>query len=1005
MHDPNTVVVKKSLEITVSHKVVKTDLSFSQPYFTEIEAFYSDNKPNNHTGIINYYNCIDLLKRLNTNISTNKKLDAPAILKGTYKGGTSGQYCTAPAPFLFFDIDVKNEENKPLQNALINANVFEQLQKIAVCVWRSNSQKGIAGILYVPQLESITQNETPKHLKICNAITSYLSGYLKLKGCIVDFDTAQNKFRQIRFLAEQKEPRELNKESYTFSYDLEELEAPSYNGVKNFEFTTPKAIEGSIRQQFNFNKPIDTIILDCGFSKVSGANRYKHFNTTSASSGSTDLIKNIYYNHSSSFSNRKGFDPFSLVLYTQYNNDFKSFLGDLKQQGYKVIVPKKNIVSEALNRLKKNNLTYKEIFAACYDLRNLPTAEKLNLINENCRTEEDRQLYCNYLKCKNLIINYDVEFKIQNYVSEVLESVLQIAEGKNKVIIRAETGTGKTTAFLMDFLKHRPTKRCLILAPLTVIVEQSISDYNDIIGLTGRSEPNEHLKAKTAPLVFATYEQGIKHLDHGNNFDFIVIDEVHNFFLGHNYKSDTITQLTKLLEYKKVIGLTGTPNNLFKEIGYTLVSVFKEQQKAVDIIQRVDNRNAAKIVIQHIESVEGKCIFRLNSTTTLQEIKKELIKNKKYKLNEVLVLFSSRKIKNSTEYVEIINTSRFPKQTKIVLTTGLIDEGINIKQLGFTDVVFIETEYTPSPEPLKQFFARFRNTDAARKNYHYYKKTKNQTPIYWNEGKDYALRLDILNNNSIEDFNSYNDLTNDNKFYYYNRKVNKYYLGFEVYNKFLSFFSHYEFNYYLQTNFNLNIEIDSTYSSSYIDSENIIANKREIKKRIAEQIFTNWEQIEVAVSHITTDKALKNNIQDIGEPLPNKTLNFVQDNIKTFENYCRYYYKLLKTGEPEPIQYLSDGEKLEDPRKVNRILKLFETINLIETPRSKRDIANQKKLNGFISDVNQLNFLDSSTLFKLWEKQKITNNRSYENKHLTDLIEHFTRWRYDTKNKVYNLKN
>jgi hypothetical protein len=38
MYDPNTVVVKKSLIITVSHKVVKTNLSFLQPYFTEIDS-------------------------------------------------------------------------------------------------------------------------------------------------------------------------------------------------------------------------------------------------------------------------------------------------------------------------------------------------------------------------------------------------------------------------------------------------------------------------------------------------------------------------------------------------------------------------------------------------------------------------------------------------------------------------------------------------------------------------------------------------------------------------------------------------------------------------------------------------------------------------------------------------------------------------------------------------------------------------------------------------------
>lgn len=1005
MNDPNTVVVKKSLKITVSHKVVKTNLSFLQPYFTEIETYYSDNKPNKDKGIVSYYSLNGLLNRLNTYISTNKKFGATSILKGIYNGGTSGQYCTLPAPFLFFDIDVKNEENKPLQDAYKNARVFELLKKIAVLTWRSNSQKGIAGILYVPQLENITKKEITKHLKICNAITTYLSNILKRQGCIVDFDIAQNKFRQVRFLAEQKEPKELNKEPYTFSYELEEIEATAFNGIKQYQFETPKAIQGSIRQQFNNHNPINNVILNCGFSKVNGTNRFKHFNTTSSSSGSIDLNQNIYYNHSSSFSNQKVFDPFSLVLYTQHNNDYKLFLETLKQQGYKVLTPSQNIVSEQLKNLTKPNISNKEIFAACYELGNLPINEKLDLVNENCRNEKDRLVYCFYLKCKNLLINYDVNFEIENYVSEILAQILEITETKKKVILKAETGTGKTTAFLMDFLKHRPNKRCLILAPLTVIVEQSVSDYNNIIGLTGNSQPLAHTQAKTANIVFATYEQGIKHLEHENSFDFIVIDEVHNLFLSNSYKLETITKLTSLLEFKKVIGLTGTPNNIFKDVGYTLVSVTKLNQKPVSIIQRIDNRKATKIVLQHLEKINGKAIFRLNSTQTIKEVQKALIKSKKYKADEILVLHSSRQIKRSTEYRQIINTSSFPQKIKIVLTTGLIDEGINIKQMGFTDVVFIETEFNPQPEPLKQFFARFRNTDNNRKNYHYYRKKKDQTPKYWNEKKDYHQRLEVLTNNKIDDFNSYEDLTNDNNFFYLNRKINKYYLGYEVLTKFYKFFNHYEFNYYLINNFNLSIEIDTSYSQLCVDDSEISQSKKNIKQQIAEQVHVNWGNIETAISRITTDKQLKKNIEDIGQPVPDKTLDLVQNNIKVFESVCRYYYSFLESGENKPLSFITDGVTLMDSRTINRKLKLFQTINLINKPKTKRDLINQKKLKIFLKDIQNQKFLDHSTIMRQWKRQNITNNDSYKNKHLIDLIEQFTLWRYDGNNNKFYLMN
>ncbi|MGP1991872.1 DEAD/DEAH box helicase family protein [Zobellia laminariae] len=1001
MLDPNTVVVKTSLNITVSHKVVKTNLDLLQPYFTEIEPYYTDSKPNSHEGVVRYCGVDDLLKRLNTYISNNKKFDAPAILKGTYKGGTSGQYCTNAAPFLFFDVDVKGDENKPLQDSFKNAAVFEHLQKIAVCVWRSNSQKGMAGILYVPQLEEVTKAETGKHLKIGNSITTYLSNTLKQQGLSVEFDKAQNKFRQVRFLAEQKEVIELNTDPFVFTYEQEEVEAKNYNGVKQYKFKTPRAVHGSIRDQFNSNNPIDIIILSCGFEKVNGTNRFKHFNTTSSSSGSIDPLLNIFYNHSSGFSNKKAFDPFGLVLYTQYDNNYKAFLDALRTQNYREKQLKQCVVEAGLKRLKKPNITHKEVFAALYDLRNLPLAEKLAIIKENCRTEDERQVYCSYLKCKNLIVSYDTFFEVDNYVSEVLSDVLKITEAKKKVILRAETGTGKTTAFLRDFLKHRPNKKCLILAPLTTIVDQSVNDYKNIIGLTGKSQPSDHTKSKTANIVVATYEQGTKHLESQNNFDFIVIDEVHNLFLAHDYKSETISKLTALLEYKNVIGLTGTPSNLFRNLGYSLLSVSKRMQKPVQIIQRVDNRNASKIIIQHLNTAKGKCIFRINSTKILQGVKAELVKQKRFKENEIVILFSSPSIKKSYDYSQVVETSKFAENVQVVLTTGLIDEGINIKQFGFTDVVFIESDYTPNPEPLKQFFARFRLEEGTRKNYHYYRKKKDQEVIYWNEKRDYAEKLELLTNDNINDFNTYMDITNDNKFYYSSRKINEYYLAFEVGTTFFKRFNQQEFNYYLAVNFNVNIQIEKDYLKECIDISEIKQSARETKTKVCTMLLNNWEEVEIAVSRITTDKELKKKIEDIGLPIIDSTLDFVQSNIKVFERFTSYYYQLIDAGVTEPINYLIDGTKLIDARVINLTLKIKETINLIENPITTNDRKNEKKLKSFFRDVEEQKYLDKTKVFQLWKKQRIVNKASSQNGYLIALIQEFTKWNYDPNNKRY----
>ena len=72
--------------------------------------------------------------------------------------------------------------------------------------------------------------------------------------------------------------------------------------------------------------------------------------------------------------------------------------------------------------------------------------------------------------------------------------------------------------------------------PLTGIVEQIKSEHPNIVSLTGSSEPEEHTKAKTFPIVIGTYEQGYKHLSDPNTFDYVVIDEVHNLITANSYK-------------------------------------------------------------------------------------------------------------------------------------------------------------------------------------------------------------------------------------------------------------------------------------------------------------------------------------------------------------------------------------------------------------------------------------------------------------------------------------
>ena len=214
MSDSNKVVQVTGYKVSVAHHFDNSKLEFTTPYFSEIDIYYSNTKRKG-VPVKQQLSLSTLSERLNTIKHKLSKSNSISILKGLYKGGTSGAYCYEASPFLFIDIDVNKKENIHLLDAFQNAKVFEQIKEIAVMSWRSYSGDGIAGILFAPKLVQITHKDTKKHLEIGRAICNYLQDNLKVNA---KFDDAQNKFRQVRYLALQQEKRSLNLNPFVFDF-------------------------------------------------------------------------------------------------------------------------------------------------------------------------------------------------------------------------------------------------------------------------------------------------------------------------------------------------------------------------------------------------------------------------------------------------------------------------------------------------------------------------------------------------------------------------------------------------------------------------------------------------------------------------------------------------------------------------------------------------------------------------------------------------------------------
>lgn len=949
---------------TVKHRAVNAKLDYSSNSLTYLKnAFTSDDMKmisiNDLERLVNEY------KNAKSGKQSNR-----CLLKGLYKDGYSGANCYQNSPYLFFDIDVedsvKKKENLHLLCHDTNQIIFNELTKIAVLCWRSSSGNGIAGVLYVPQLANYLESDKAVHLNAGKAITSYLSDYLHNVTSIkhVKFDQAQSRFRQPRFLAEQIHKRKKNKQPLKFSYNVEKKQREIIKNVPTYTPSNYKSPYGTIYQQFNDDNNILDVSLRCGFSVVGSQNgkkvRVLHHRTASTSSGEVDQSLNVYFNYSESFGRTGKYTPSEMVCYVDFGNNRSDFTKYLRGLGYKDKHLNDAGIKKASKALKSeldntsNPKTISEvIFKHTYNLQSLTQKQKQQFVKENCTNPEHRKYFNSYLKNTDYKIKYDKEILINKYVGEKTNEILDYVDQQGNTILRAETGKGKTH-FVFQITKYRPKASILVLVPLTVIIEQNRKDHKgEAVFLDGTSTKADFDKAEYESIVFATYEQGTKVLYNGS-FDYVIIDEVHQLLTANSFKRDVIADLTQLLPNSNVIGLTGTPNAMFKALGYNLLNVDVKEPIKTNVEVRFSNIKPYSIAISHIINTKGKTLVRLNDIKALKALKKHLIELKYYKDKEIFISYSDREIKNSKDYKQLAHERIFSKGTRLVLTTALIDEGLSIDQFGFTDVVFIDTSYAPRPEAIKQYFARFRNIDNNRNNYLYLRTKTNQTATNFNPQYDYNDRLKNLKEESktivLEDEGNINS---NAYFFYEDATINPYYLAYEVTQNLFSFLNIEQFLEYLEINYNLELSKNDFFELN--KSFSFYENKH--RKEINQSVATAWiktkdEVLQCLYLHTQSVK-LRKEIASVQMYINPAISDLVEKHIKMFEKLHSKYTTLEKLGHNEPNQVLIKrapdylGVTLNSDKVYRDEITLLEIHRIVMHPKTKTDIRNRERLFDF----------------------------------------------------------
>ena len=297
------------------------------------------------------------------------------------------------------------------------------------------------------------------------------------------------------------------------------------------------------------------------------------------------------------------------------------------------------------------------------------------------------------------------------------------------------------------------------------------------------------------------------------------------------------------------------------------------------------------------------------------------------------------------------------------------------------------------PESVKQFFARFRNEDPNRKNYFYYKETKDQTLRSWNPYYTFLeTKKNLTADAKIFDVNDTDKkgIISTKYLYYENSSVNNYALAYDVAKKFFTIMTKQEYINFLELNYNINIIENKNHISVDFDTTESKHQTEQNKILVATNWLNNKDEVLNALYIITDNFEVKKSIAYIGLNPSDEIYNLVSTNLKTFEGLHKSSVILERLGINDVDDILIDKVKNTpiDIRNINRKIQFYQNLDIINNPLTKTDELNKSKLLKFITVGKKLKIINNKTLFREWNKLRCNSkNPSYNN--LLDLLNHY----------------
>ena len=244
------------------------------------------------------------------------------------------------------------------------------------------------------------------------------------------------------------------------------------------------------------------------------------------------------------------------------------------------------------------------------------------------------------MKFNELSIDDSIKKAIQDLnfseMTEVQEKAIPLAMKGEDLIVRSQTGTGKTAAFGVSLLSIN--KKSLVIAPTRELALQIYKNIKDlakyktlrIVVVYGGApiQKQEFLLKKGADILIATPGRLIDHHERGNlsleEFEVVVLDEADRMLdMGFVEDIKSIIEKTNL---KQLLLFSATLNDeifgVVREFSNPKVLEIGEEEKSPTIEEKIISSSKGKLrkLIHLLKSKEGKKIIFLSTRNSVENL-------------------------------------------------------------------------------------------------------------------------------------------------------------------------------------------------------------------------------------------------------------------------------------------------------------------------------------------------------------------------------------------------